>query len=131
MDELSNVSAVSDCNFAENYQHINNRGKVFITCGRNMKKLEREIVAILQSEDSIVEMNVKQFADGEICMDYQTSIRGGDLFIIKSICGPDINSALMEALLSVDAAHRSMANRVTLICPYYGYARQDRVAYPR
>lgn len=76
-------------------------------------------------------MQTHKFPDGEICTEYSRSIRGCDLFIIQSVCGPDVNSSLMELILAIDAAKRASANRITAIIPYYGYARQDRKAKMR
>ena len=54
-----------------------------------------------------------------------SSIRGCDVFIIQTHCGP-VNDSLMEQLIMIDAAKRASAKRITAVCPYYGYSRQDR-----
>ena len=72
-----------------------------------------------------------KFNDGEISAQIQENVRGKDLFIIQSVCPPDINDALMELLILIDAAKRASARRVTAVIPYYGYARQDRKDRPR
>jgi ribose-phosphate pyrophosphokinase len=73
--------------------------------------------------------NVATFANGEVHCRYGDSIRGGDVFIIQSHgsdgCG-SVNDAIMEQLIMVDAARRASAKRITVVCPFYGYARQDR-----
>ena len=74
------------------------------------------------------------FANGEIHCRYEDSIRGGDLFIIQTHCNSDagsLNDAVMEQLIMVDAATRASAKRVTVVMPFYGYARQDRKASGR
>jgi ribose-phosphate pyrophosphokinase len=52
-------------------------------------------------------------------------LRGSDVFIIQTHCGP-VSETLMEQLIMIDAAKRASAKRITAVCPYYGYARQDR-----
>jgi ribose-phosphate pyrophosphokinase len=74
------------------------------------------------------------FANGEIRARYAESIRGTDVFIVQSHYGCDgrsINDTLMEQLIMIDAAHRASAKRITAVCPFYGYARQDRKATGR
>lgn len=75
------------------------------------------------------EPNLADFANGELHCRFGESIRGGDVFIIQShTChdGVSINDAVMEQLIMVDAAKRASAKRITVICPFLGYARQDR-----
>ncbi|PJF38272.1 MAG: ribose-phosphate pyrophosphokinase, partial [Phototrophicales bacterium] len=69
------------------------------------------------------------FSDGEMCPNYKESIRGADVFIIQSTFPPSDN--LMELLLMIDAAKRASAGSVTVVMPYFGYARQDRKDKPR
>ncbi|KAH0572820.1 Ribose-phosphate pyrophosphokinase [Spironucleus salmonicida] len=106
-------------------------GKVVITYGTTMKHLGPQIIESLGFEENFIALRTKKFMDTEICLDFESSVRGSDLFIIQSICGPEVNDAFMETLLAIDAARRASAHRITLVMPYYGYARQDRVAYPR
>jgi len=68
---------------------------------------------------------VMKFSDGEIYVELNENVRGQDVFIIQPTCSPT-NDNLMELLLMADALHRSSANRITAVVPYYGYARQDR-----
>ena len=68
---------------------------------------------------------VQKFSDGEISVELNENVRGQDVFIIQPTCAPT-NSNLMELLLMADALHRSSANRITAVVPYFGYARQDR-----
>ncbi len=67
----------------------------------------------------------KQFADGELYIQIQESIRGGDVYLIQPTCNP-VNDHLMELLIMVDACRRASARQITAVLPYYGYARADR-----
>ena len=70
------------------------------------------------------------FADGEVSISIEESVRGSDVFVIQSTCGP-VNNNLMELLIMIDALKRASAGRITAVVPYYGYARQDRKAKAR
>ncbi|MBN2542239.1 ribose-phosphate pyrophosphokinase [bacterium] len=72
---------------------------------------------------------LKNFADGEIRFQIKDNIRGDDVFIIQSTFPPSEN--IVELLLMIDAAKRASARRITVVIPYYGYARQDRKDQPR
>ncbi|MDB9374292.1 ribose-phosphate pyrophosphokinase [Nodularia sphaerocarpa] len=67
----------------------------------------------------------KRFADGELYVQIQESIRGCDVYLIQPTCQP-VNDHLMELLIMVDACRRASARQVTAVIPYYGYARADR-----
>ena len=73
----------------------------------------------------LVNADVKTFSDGEISVSLYESVRGSDVFIIQSTCNP-VNDNLMEMLILLDACKRASASRITLVMPYFGYARQDR-----
>ncbi len=75
------------------------------------------------------EVNISRFSDGEIHPRFNQSIRGNDVFLIQSTNPPAEN--LMELLLMMDAARRSSARSLTVVMPYFGYARQDRKDKPR
>ena len=68
---------------------------------------------------------IRNFADGEIFVKINENIRGEDIFIIQST-SPPVNDNLMELLITIDAARRASAKRITAVIPYFGYARQDR-----
>ena len=68
---------------------------------------------------------VRKFADGEIFVKINENIRGEDIFIIQST-SPPVNDNLMELLITIDAAKRASAKRITAVIPYFGYSRQDR-----
>jgi len=76
------------------------------------------------------EIVVKQFSDGEICVKIEESARGQDIFIVQPTCKP-VNDNLMEMLIMIDAFRRASASRITVVLPYYGYARQDKKVKPR
>jgi ribose-phosphate pyrophosphokinase len=67
----------------------------------------------------------KRFADGEIYVQIQESIRGCDVYLIQPTCCP-VNDHLMELLIMIDACRRASARQITAVLPYYGYARADR-----
>ncbi len=73
---------------------------------------------------------VNRFADGEIQVEIQESIRGHHVFLIQSTCPPG-NENYMELFIMLDACKRASAKHVTAVIPYYGYARQDRKVAPR
>ena len=74
-------------------------------------------------------VTIKNFADGEVYVRYEESIRGEDVFIIQSTQPPADN--WMELFLLIDAAKRASAARITAVIPYFGYARQERKDQPR
>lgn len=74
-------------------------------------------------------MTVRRFSDGEISVTFNESIRGHHVFLIQSTFPPADN--LMELLLMIDAARRASAGYITVVMPYFGYARQDRKDRPR
>ncbi len=78
---------------------------------------------------SLGSVTLQRFSDGEISPSYNESIRGSDVFIIQSTMPPAEN--ILELLLMVDAAKRASVNSVTVVVPYFGYARQDRKDKPR
>ena len=74
--------------------------------------------------------SVSTFSDGEVSVSLFETVRGSDVFIIQSTCYP-VNDHLMEMLIMVDACKRASASRITVVIPYFGYARQDRKAKSR
>ena len=74
--------------------------------------------------------DVTKFSDGEIAVSIYETVRGADVFVVQSTCGP-VNDNLMEMLIMIDAFKRASAGRVTAVIPYFGYARQDRKAKAR
>jgi ribose-phosphate pyrophosphokinase len=94
-----------------------------LVSGRSHPALAEQIAGHLGVK--LGEANLREFANGEVHCRYGISIRGCDVFIIQTHCGP-VNDSLMEQLIMIDAAKRASAKRITAVCPYYGYSRQDR-----
>jgi len=78
----------------------------------------------------LADASIRTFNDREIFVEINENIRGEDVFIIQSTSHP-ANDHLMELLITIDAARRGSAKRITSVIPYYGYARQDRKTGPR
>lgn len=72
---------------------------------------------------------VNKFSDGEMEPSFQESVRGDTIFLIQSTFAPSDN--IMELLLTIDAARRASAQKINVVIPYFGYARQDRKDKPR
>ena len=73
---------------------------------------------------------VKTFADGEVAVTLEETVRNSDVFLVNATCKP-VNDHLMELLVMIDACRRASAGRITAVIPYFGYARQDRKAKSR
>jgi ribose-phosphate pyrophosphokinase len=100
---------------------------LYLLSGRSHLQLSEDIASHLKVELSLP--NLVDFANGEIRPRFQESVRGADVFIFQSHCrtpGRSVNDSLMEHWLMIDAAKRASAKRITAVCPYYGYSRQDR-----
>ncbi len=76
------------------------------------------------------ETNLREFANGELHCRFGQSLRGADVFVLQTHAGR-VNHSIMEQLIMIDAAKRASAKRITAVCPYYGYSRQDRKAEGR
>jgi ribose-phosphate pyrophosphokinase len=74
--------------------------------------------------------DIGRFADGEVQVEIHESVRGCNVFLIQSTC-PPVNENYMEMFMILDALKRASASEITLVMPYYGYARQDRKVAPR
>lgn len=98
-----------------------------IFSGRGSKYLAEKIAK--KFGEPLGKVNIQQFSDGEIGVEFVESIRGRFVFLIQSTFSPTDN--LMELLLMIDAAKRASAYKVIAVIPYYGYARQDRKDRPR
>src|SRR5689334_10492141 len=70
-----------------------------------------------------------RFSDGEVFTEIRENVRGVDVYVVQPTCAP-VNDNLMELLVMTDALKRASAGSVTLVMPYYGYARQDRKVTP-
>jgi ribose-phosphate pyrophosphokinase len=102
---------------------ITGEKRLVIVSGRAHPQLAEDIADELDSE--LVPTEARTFANGEIYARYGDSIRGADIFVIQSHCAP-INEWLMEQLIMIDAAKRASAKRITVVAPFYPYARQDK-----
>ena len=100
-----------------------NKPTVGIFAGSASKDLTSEIVKILGIKLGQIELG--KFSDGEIKVEILENVRGHETYIVQSTCAPS-NANLMELMLITDALKRSSASKITVILPYYGYARQDR-----
>lgn len=91
--------------------------------GRVHPVLAQEVAALLEVD--LVPTTAYDFANGEIYVRFDESVRGCDAFVIQSHAAP-INESIMEQLIMIDALKRASAKRITVILPFYGYARQDK-----
>ena len=83
-----------------------------------------------QLKVKLSDMLVSRFSDGEIRVEINENVRGKDVFLVQSTC-PPVNENMMELLIMLDALRRASPNRITVVIPYFGYARQDRKDRPR
>lgn len=96
--------------------------------GRAHPGLARAIADSLGVE--LGETNLREFANGELHCRFGYSLRGADVFVLQTH-SRNVNDSIMEQLIMIDAAKRASAKRITAVCPYYGYSRQDRKAEGR
>lgn len=99
----------------------NNRLRLF--SGSANVPLSQEVARYLGMD--LGPMIRKRFADGELYIQIQESIRGCDVYLIQPTCQP-VNDHLMELMIMIDACRRASARQITAVIPYYGYARADR-----
>ncbi|HEY9424816.1 MAG TPA: ribose-phosphate diphosphokinase, partial [Microterricola sp.] len=97
--------------------------RLVLVSGRAHPQLALDIASELGSE--LVPTDARTFANGELYTRYDESVRGCDAFVIQSHTAP-INEWLMEQLIMVDALKRASAKRITVVAPFYPYARQDK-----
>lgn len=98
-----------------------NRLKIF--SGSANPFLAQEVAAYMGLE--LGRVKIKRFADGEIYVQLQETVRGCDVFLVQPTC-PPANENLMELLIMIDACRRASAKNITAVIPYFGYARADR-----
>ncbi|WP_410785310.1 ribose-phosphate diphosphokinase [Kribbella sp. C-35] len=96
---------------------------LMVFSGRAHPGLAEEVATELGS--GLVPTQAYDFANGEIYVRFEESVRGSDAFVIQSHTSP-INEWIMEQLIMVDALKRASAKRITVVLPFYGYARQDK-----
>jgi ribose-phosphate pyrophosphokinase len=102
--------------------------EMLVFSGNANKPLAEKICHYLDIELS--RSLVSSFSDGETRVEIHDNVRGRDVFIIQPTCAP-ADHHLMESLIMVDACRRASAKRITMVVPYYGYARQERKSLPR
>lgn len=103
--------------------HIVDNNRLRLFSGSANVPLSQEVARYLGMD--LGPMVRKRFADGELYIQIQESIRGCDVYLIQPTCYP-VNDHLMELLIMVDACRRASARQITAVIPYYGYARADR-----
>jgi ribose-phosphate pyrophosphokinase len=96
---------------------------LMVFSGRANPQLAEEVA--YQLGTNLVPTSAFEFANSEIYVRYEESVRGSDAFVIQSHTAP-VNEWIMEHLLMVDALKRASAKRITVVMPYYGYGRQDK-----
>jgi len=97
--------------------------RLVLATGRAHPELAKEVATLLDTE--IVPTTAYDFANGEIFVRFDESVRGVDAFVIQSHSAP-INDQLMEQLIMIDALKRASAKRITVVSPFFPYARQDK-----
>ncbi|XVE57487.1 hypothetical protein DITRI_Ditri04bG0094800 [Diplodiscus trichospermus] len=102
--------------------------KLKLFSGTANPELSKDIASYMGLE--LGKINIKRFADGEIYVQLQESVRGCDVYVVQPTC-PPANENLMELLIMVDACRRASAKNITAVIPYFGYARADRKSQGR
>ena len=97
--------------------------RLVLLAGRSHPELGKEVANQLGVD--LCPISAYDFANGEIFVRFEESVRGCDAFVLQSHTAP-INTWIMEQLIMVDALKRASAKRITVIAPFYGYARQDK-----
>jgi ribose-phosphate pyrophosphokinase len=102
--------------------------RLMVFAGRSSQDLGQRIATRLGIDLGAV--TLKTFANGEIYVRFEESVRGADVFLVQSTCRP-VNDSLMELLVMINAAKLASAHRITAVIPWYGYSRQDKKSAPR
>ncbi len=97
--------------------------RLLLAAGRSHPELAEAVARELGVE--LAKLSAYDFANGEVFVRFEESVRGCDAFVLQSHTYP-INKWIMEQLLLIDALRRASARRISVIMPYYGYARQDK-----
>lgn len=105
-----------------------NRKRLMLFTGSANPQFAREVADLIGVE--LGQVSRKVFANGEISISFQESVRGADCFVLQSHSDP-INFHIMEQLIMLDALERASAKRITAVVPFYGYSRQDKKGRPR
>ena len=102
--------------------------RIVLVSGSSNQALSRSISDYL--DVPLVDPQLVRFANGEMFCEIEKNVRGADVFVVQSTCAP-VNDHLMELLIMIDALKRASASSITVVMPFYGYARQDRKVSPR
>ena len=94
-----------------------------VFAGRSTMALAKRVCSYL--DQSVGQARVTAFPDGEIFVKLDEDVRGRDCYVVLSTCEP-VNDSLMELLIFIDCLRRASAGRISVVVPYFGYARQDR-----
>jgi ribose-phosphate pyrophosphokinase len=117
------VSLSATLTLEHSLQSMSDSNRLRLFSGSANVPLAQEIARYLGMD--LGPMLRKRFADGEIYVQIQESIRGSDVYLIQPCCNP-VNDNLMELTIMIDACRRASARQITAVIPYYGYARADR-----
>lgn len=102
--------------------------RIVLVSGSSNPTLSNKISKFL--DVTLVDPQLRRFANGEISCEIEKNVRGADVFVIQTLSQP-VNDNLMELLIMMDALKRASAESITAVIPHYGYSRQDRKANPR
>ncbi|MDX1919540.1 MAG: ribose-phosphate pyrophosphokinase, partial [Candidatus Caenarcaniphilales bacterium] len=125
---MKNISELMDIQEKENSKFHWSAPSVKLFSGRANPELAKEVALHLGTE--LGGINISPFSDGELYIKILESVRGDDVFIIQPT-SPSVNDNIMELLIIIDALKRASAERINVVMPYFGYARQDRKASGR
>ena len=107
---------------------IVSRNRMMLFTGGANEPLAEEVAETLGIR--LESLNRSTFANGEIYVRPDASVRGADCFVMQSHCDP-MNDNIMEQLITIDALKRASARRITAVMPFFGYSRQDKKVLPR
>ncbi|MFN3339345.1 MAG: ribose-phosphate pyrophosphokinase, partial [Dietzia sp.] len=102
---------------------MDNQKNLMFFAGRAHPELSEQVAAELGIE--VTPQTARDFANGEIFVRFEQSVRGCDAFVLQSAPAP-VNKWIMEQLIMIDALKRGSAKRITAVLPFYPYARQDK-----
>ncbi len=102
---------------------ITTKKRMIFAAGRSNQELAEEIAKNLGV--TCAEVEIADFANGEIYFRFEENVRGSDVFVFQTHSDP-INKMIMEQLIMIDAAKRASAKRISAVIPFYGYSRQDK-----
>lgn len=107
---------------------LTNKKRLHLLSGSYNAKLAQDVADCLGTE--LGQVKLSRFSNGEINCRLGESVRGADVFVFQAH-SPAVNEAIMEQALIIDACRRASAKRITAVCPFWGYAKQDRKAAGR